>query len=96
NNMKQKFKKKIRQIEELHKEQEVLKNAKLSDQNNNTFIERIQLQVIRNIHVVYEDTLIKLSHPFAFRFTLNYIKLHITTSEYLPTIFKEDILLIHK
>ena len=62
-----------------------LENAKESDKNNDTFVERMQLQVIRNlelsirnIHIVYEDKTTKPNHPFAFGITLNYISLHVT------------------
>ncbi|CAF0895845.1 unnamed protein product [Rotaria sp. Silwood1] len=95
--------KEVYQIEELRKEQEAKKNAKSSDKNNDTFMERMQLQVIRNlelsirnIHVVYEDKSTKPNHPFAFGFTLNYITLHTTTPDWQPTILKEDTPLIHK
>ena len=47
-------------------------------------MERLQLQVIRNlelsirnIHIVYEDRSTKPEHPFAFGITLNYITLHV-------------------
>ncbi|CAF3939022.1 unnamed protein product [Rotaria sp. Silwood2] len=95
--------KEVYHIEELRKEQEAQKNAKSSDKNNDTFAERMQLQVIRNlelsirnIHVVYEDKSTKPNHPFAFGFTLNYITLHTTTPDWKPTILKEDTPLIHK
>jgi vacuolar protein sorting-associated protein 13A/C len=61
-----------------------LENAKVNDKNNDTFVERMQLQVIRNlelsirnIHIVYEDKTTKPDHPFAFGITLNYIALHV-------------------
>ncbi|CAF1265249.1 unnamed protein product [Rotaria sordida] len=95
--------KEVHQIEELRKEQEALKNAKASDKNSDTFVERMQLQVIRNlelsirnIHVVYEDKSTKPNHPFAFGFTLHYITLHTTNPDWQPTILTEDTPLIHK
>ncbi|CAF3899768.1 unnamed protein product, partial [Rotaria magnacalcarata] len=95
--------KEVHKIEELRKEQEALKNAATADKTSDTFVERMQLQVIRNlelsirnIHVVYEDKSTKPNHPFAFGFTLNYITLHTTTSDWKPTILKEDTPLIHK
>ncbi|CAF1245225.1 unnamed protein product [Adineta ricciae] len=95
--------KEVRKVEELRKEKEAEKNAKESDKNNDTFVERMQLQVIRNlelsirnIHIVYEDKTTKPNHPFAFGITLNYISLHTTTPEWEPTILKEDTPLIHK
>ncbi|CAF4513265.1 unnamed protein product [Rotaria sp. Silwood2] len=95
--------KEVHQIEELRKEQEAQKNAKSSDKNNDTFIERMKLQVIRNlqlsirnIHVVYEDKSAKPDRPFAFGFTLNYITLHTTTPTWQPTLLKEDTPVIHK
>ena len=61
-----------------------LENAKGNDKNSDTFVERMQLQVvrnlelsIRNIHIVYEDKSTKPDHPFAFGITLNYISLHV-------------------
>ncbi|CAF0955761.1 unnamed protein product [Rotaria sordida] len=95
--------KEVHQIEELRKEQEALKNAKASNKNSDTFVERMQLQVIRNlelsirnIHVVYEDKSTKPNHPFAFGFTLHYITLHTTNPDWQPTILTEDTPLIHK
>ncbi|CAF4672000.1 unnamed protein product, partial [Rotaria sp. Silwood2] len=95
--------KEVHQIEELRKEQEAQKNAKSSDKNNDTFMERMKLQVIRNlqlsirnIHIVYEDKSTKPDRPFAFGFTLNYITLHTTTPTWQSTILKEDTPLIHK
>ncbi len=61
-----------------------LENRKENDKNTDTFVERMQLQVIRNlelsirnIHIVYEDKSTKPNHPFAFGITLNYITLHV-------------------
>ncbi|UJR35157.1 hypothetical protein I4U23_027926 [Adineta vaga] len=95
--------KEVRKVEELRKEKEAEKNAKENDKNNDTFVERMQLQVIRNlelsirnIHIVYEDRSTKPDHPFAFGITLNYITLHTTTPDWEPTILKEDTPLIHK
>ena len=60
-----------------------LENKQTNDKND-TFIERIQLQIIRNlelsiqnIHIVYEDKSTKPDHPFAFGITLNYFTLHV-------------------
>jgi vacuolar protein sorting-associated protein 13A/C len=59
-------------------------NAKESEKSNDTLVERMQLQVIRNleltienIHIVYEDRSTKPDHPFALGITLNYITLHV-------------------
>ncbi|CAF3386362.1 unnamed protein product [Rotaria sp. Silwood1] len=95
--------KEVRQVEELRKQKEAEKNAKENDKTNDTFVERMQLQIIRNlelsirnIHIVYEDKSTKPDHPFALGITLNYITLHTTTSDWEPTILKEDTPLIHK
>ncbi len=92
--------KEVRKVEELRKEKEAesnktntkktlflwpyLDNAKETDKTNDTFVERMQLQVIRNlelsirnIHIVYEDKSTKPNHPFAFGITLNYISFHV-------------------
>ena len=62
----------------------LLEGAKETDENSNTFAERMQLHVIRNlelmiqnIHIVYEDRITKPTHPFAVGITLNYIKLQV-------------------
>ena len=62
-------------------------NADANQKANDTFVERMQLQVIRNlelsirnVHIVYEDRSTKPHHPFAFGITLNYITLHVTKS----------------
>jgi hypothetical protein len=59
-------------------------NGNNNGKTNDTFVERMQLQVIRNlelsirnIHIVYEDRSTKPAHPFAFGITLNYITLHV-------------------
>ncbi|CAF0869350.1 unnamed protein product [Rotaria sordida] len=95
--------KEVRQVEELRKQKEAEKNAKESGKTNDTFVERMQLQIIRNlelsirnIHIVYEDKSTKPDHPFALGITLNYITLHTTTPDGEPTVLKEDTPLIHK
>ncbi|CAF4508473.1 unnamed protein product, partial [Rotaria socialis] len=94
--------KEVRKIEELRKQREAEKNPQGNDKND-TFVERIQLQIvrnlelsIRNIHITYEDKSSKPNHPFAFGITLNYFTLHTTTSDWEPTILKDDTSLIHK
>ncbi|CAF1411921.1 unnamed protein product [Rotaria sordida] len=95
--------KEVHKIEEIRKEKEAQQNAKESDKNNDTFMERIQLQIIRNlelsirnIHVIYEDKSTKPNHPFAVGYTLNYITLHTTTPDWQPTVLKEHTEFIHK
>ncbi|CAF1542330.1 unnamed protein product [Adineta steineri] len=95
--------KEVRKVEKLRKEKEVEKNAKGNDKNNDTLLERMQLQIIRNlelsirnIHIVYEDKSTKPNHPFSFGITLNYISLHTTTPDWKSAILKEDTSLIHK
>ncbi|CAF1260195.1 unnamed protein product [Adineta steineri] len=95
--------KEVRKVEKLRKEKEVEKNAKGNDKNNDTLLERMQLQIIRNlelsirnIHIVYEDKSTKPNHPFSFGITLNYISLHTTTPDWESAILKEDTSLIHK
>ncbi|CAF1279009.1 unnamed protein product [Rotaria magnacalcarata] len=94
--------KEVQQIEELRKQREAEKNTQGNDKND-TFIERIQLQILRNlelsmrnIHIAYEDKSSKPNHPFAFGITLNYFTLHTTTSDWKSTILKDDTPLIHK
>ena len=92
--------KEVRKIETLRKENE---DPKESEKNNDTFMERMQLQIIRNlelsiqnIHIVYEDRSTKPNRPFSFGITLNYIRLHTTTPDWQSTILKEHTPLIHK
>lgn len=61
-----------------------VEDAQSSEKKDDTFMERTQLQVIRNlelsirnIHVVYEDKSTKPNHPFAVGFTLNHIIFHV-------------------
>lgn len=68
-----------------------LENTKENDKND-TLVERIQLQIIRNlelsiknIHIVYEDKSTKPNHPFSFGITLNYIILHVSYQENILT-----------
>ncbi|CAF4041164.1 unnamed protein product [Adineta steineri] len=95
--------KEVRKVEKLRKEKEAEKNAKGNDKNNDTLLERMQLQIIRNlelsirnIHIVYEDKSTKPNHPFSFGITLNYISLHTTTPDWKSAVLKEDTPLIHK
>ena len=62
-------------------------DVQVQKKDNSTFAERMQLQVIRNLelsirnlHIVYEDKSTKPGHPFAMGITLNYITLHVGSS----------------
>ncbi|CAF0945953.1 unnamed protein product [Adineta ricciae] len=95
--------KEVHLVEQLRKDKEAEKNSDAPATNNDTYMERIQLQIIRNlelsiqnIHIVYEDRSTKPSHPFAVGITLDYIKLHTTTPDWQQAILKEDTPLIHK
>ena len=67
----------------------LVENSDASEKNNDTYMERIQLQILRNlelsiqnIHIVYEDRSTKPEHPFAVGITLDYIKLHVQNSSH--------------
>ena len=60
---------------------------KPEDASKDTFTERLQMQIMRNlellisnIHIRYEDDFSKPEHPFAAGFTLNYIEVKVSQS----------------
>jgi vacuolar protein sorting-associated protein 13A/C len=92
--------KEVHKVEEFRKEQDEYgeMNIDLFSLNNlpfverdkkvpihkDTFLERLQLHLIRNlevsisnIHITFEDKITKPNHPFAFGITLNYFKLQV-------------------
>ncbi|RNA03908.1 vacuolar sorting-associated 13A [Brachionus plicatilis] len=74
-----------------------------TDQKSDSFGERIQMQVIRNleleiknIHVRYEDDFSKPEHPFSAGVTLNSIEIKTTDENWQPTYLKENKTLVNK
>ncbi|CAF0704730.1 unnamed protein product [Brachionus calyciflorus] len=67
------------------------------DQQSDTFAERIQMQIIRNleleiknIHIRYEDNFSKPEHPFSAGITLNSVEIKTTDEKWKPTYLKEN------
>lgn len=74
----------VLKIEQLRKKKE---EAGDTETNNSSLIEKLQLQVLRNleltienIHIVYEDRTTKADRPFSFGITLDYFTLHVKSS----------------
>ena len=72
-------------------------------EQNDTFTERLQMQILRNlelkisnIHIRYEDDFSKPEHPFSTGFTLNKIEIHTADENWQPTYLKDDKILINK
>jgi vacuolar protein sorting-associated protein 13A/C len=70
---------------------------------NDTFTERIQMQIMRNLelhikdlHIRYEDNYSKPEHPFSFGFTLDSIEIKTTDENWLPTYLKDNTTIINK
>lgn len=97
--------KEVKRLIELEKSKTESKEAKEADsgQQQDTFSERIQMQIIRNleleiknIHIRYEDNFSKPEHPFSAGFTLNSIEIKTTDENWNPTYLKEDRTHINK
>ncbi|CAF2841774.1 unnamed protein product [Rotaria sp. Silwood2] len=78
-------------------------NSKTVSKHKDTFLERLQLHILRNltlsisnIHIAYEDKTTKPDHPFSFGITLNYIKLYTTNYEWVPVVSKDESPIIYK
>jgi vacuolar protein sorting-associated protein 13A/C len=61
-----------------------VESSKKSPNHKDTFLERLELHLIRNlevsinnIHIAFEDKITKPDRPFTFGITLNYIKLEV-------------------
>lgn len=97
----------VKRLLELEKsktqQQQGQEEAADSSSGGDTFTERIQMQVIRNleltiknIHVRYEDDFSKPEHPFAAGFTLDSIEIRTTDENWIPTFLKENTQFINK
>ena len=89
----------VKRLIELEKSKQQLKSKPDSSQDSgsDTFTERIQLQVIRNIeltikniHVRYEDDFTKPEHPFSAGITLDAIEIRTTDENWNPTYLKDN------
>ncbi|CAF1461892.1 unnamed protein product [Adineta ricciae] len=81
--------KEVHKVEEFRKAQEEFERAKRLPKDQNTYLERLRLHLMRhleisisNIHLAFEDAKTKVEHPFTFGITLNYIKFHTTNEEW--------------
>ncbi|CAF0798201.1 unnamed protein product [Adineta steineri] len=95
--------KEVHKIEEFRKEQEEFVRSKRSPRQSDTFLERLQLHIIRhfefsisNIHISFEDKITKPNRPFIFGITLNYIKFQTTNNEWEHMKLIEDSPVIYK
>jgi vacuolar protein sorting-associated protein 13A/C len=104
---KEKLDKKLKEVKKILEMDKAKKDENEKDdggkQSNDTFTERIQLQVIRNIelkianiHIRYEDDFTKPDHPFSAGFTLDGIEIKTTDDNWNPTFLKEQTIFIHK
>ena len=76
---------------------------KNSSEPQDTFAERLQMQILRNlelqisnIHVRYEDDFSKPEHPFSAGVTLSSIEIKTADENWNPTFLKEDKIKINK
>jgi hypothetical protein len=76
---------------------------KNSSEPQDTFAERLQMQILRNlelqisnIHVRYEDDFSKPEHPFSAGITLSSIEIKTADENWNPTFLKEDKIKINK
>ncbi|CAF1170061.1 unnamed protein product [Rotaria sordida] len=95
--------KEVHKVEQFRKEREVYENSKTVSKNKDTFLERLQIHILRNltlsisnIHITYEDKTTKPDHPFSFGITLNYIKLYTTNDEWTPVVSKDESPIMYK
>ncbi|CAF1105334.1 unnamed protein product [Rotaria sp. Silwood1] len=95
--------KEVLKVEQFRKEREEYENSKTVSKRKDTFLERLQIHILRNltlsisnIHIAYEDKTTKPDHPFSFGITLNYIKLYTTNHEYVPVVSKDESPIIYK
>ncbi|CAF3740023.1 unnamed protein product, partial [Rotaria sordida] len=95
--------KEVHKIEQFRKEKEEYENSKTISKHKDTFLERLQMHILRNlefsisnIHIAFEDKTTKPEHPYSFGITLNYIKLFTTNTEWEPVISEEDSPIMYK
>jgi len=98
--------KELQRLVDLDKEKDILKKtskATSGENENDTFTERLQMQILRNlelqisnIHLRYEDDFSKPEHPFAMGVTLDSIEIKTTDENWVPTFLKEDKIHVNK
>lgn len=110
--------KKIKKVKNVHSKVFILKELytkfnkgqqkstnddKNKSEQQDTFTERLQMQILRNlelqisnIHIRYEDNFSKPEHPFSAGFTLDSIEIKTTDENWNPTYLKEDKTFINK
>ncbi|CAF4052010.1 unnamed protein product, partial [Rotaria sordida] len=94
--------KQITKVEEFRRERELFEKNKQSPHHKDTFFERLQFHILRNleieinnIHIAYDDKTTKF-YPFQCGITLNYIKLHTTNDQWENFEPTEDSKIIYK
>ncbi len=75
-------------------------NVNQESDGSDTFTERIQMQIVRNleltiknIHIRYEDDFSKPSHPFSAGFTLDAIEIRVNTFDLETIVFFRHLFL---
>lgn len=94
----------VRRLTELEKSQtNEQKGDSLKDQQQDSFTERLQMQIIRNlelniedVHIRFEDSYTKPDHPFSLGITLQSIQLKTADENWQPTYLKENKTIINK
>ncbi|CAF5032595.1 unnamed protein product, partial [Rotaria sp. Silwood1] len=94
--------KQVKKVEEFRRERELFEKNKQNPHHKDTFFERLQFHILRNleieinnIHIAYDDKTTK-SYPFQCGITLNYIRLHTTNDQWEDFESKEDSEIIYK
>ncbi|CAF4045257.1 unnamed protein product, partial [Adineta steineri] len=92
----------VKKVEQFRYEREQYENSKQTPHHKDTFFERLQFHILRNveisiknIHIAFDDKTTKL-YPYQFGITLNYIKLNSTNNEWENLEVKEDSNTIYK
>ncbi|CAF0900458.1 unnamed protein product [Adineta steineri] len=102
---KDEYEKKMKQVEKVEQfrfEKEQYENDAKSAHHKDTFVERLQFHILRNleveinhIHIAYDDKTTK-SYPFQFGITLDYLRFSTTNDQFENLELKEDSNLIYK
>ncbi|CAF1433905.1 unnamed protein product, partial [Rotaria sordida] len=94
--------KQVKKVEKFRRERKLFEKNKQSPHHKDTFFERLQFHILRNleieinnIHIAYDDKTTK-SYPFQCGITLNYIKLHTTNDQWENFEPTEDSKIIYK
>ncbi|CAF1687898.1 unnamed protein product, partial [Adineta ricciae] len=94
--------KEVEKVEEFRRQREKYANNDKGLHHKDTFVERLQFHILRNleitvenIHITFDDQTTK-SYSFQFGLTLNYLKLYTTNEQWEEMESKEEAKIIYK